>query len=159
MVSQLIDVLFSFLKKQRATKWFGCVVQDQPLSHNYLIVYSAQVSLFWMTGKMTRSFYSICIYTGYFVKHHRYLNSFNLFRTFHNRKIPAQWIASRRKKPRCVVCLSVVQILTRMGTPVSLWRCLFWVLLLETFQGLSWITILNKREKFSCCFWPIRLQK
>jgi hypothetical protein len=44
-----------------------------------------------MTGKMTTEVFIASAFTGYFVKaYHRHrLDSFNLFGTFYNRKIPA----------------------------------------------------------------------
>ncbi|NRT14033.1 DNA-3-methyladenine glycosylase I [Flavobacterium sp. 28A] len=60
-------------------------------------------------------------------------------------------------KPRCTWCLSSELYKNyhdqEWGTPVYDDATLFEFLLLETFQaGLSWITILNKRENFRAAF-------
>jgi uncharacterized integral membrane protein (TIGR00697 family) len=72
MVSQLIDVtIFHFLKKNGTTNDLaagtGSTVISQ-LFDSFIVLGIA----FWMTGKMTTKFYSICIYRLFCKAYHRH---------------------------------------------------------------------------------------
>jgi hypothetical protein len=142
---------FSFSKK-RATKWFGCVVQDQPSSHNYFDSFMYWIAFFWMTGKMTTEVFNT-IYRLFCKTYHRYRLNFDLFGTFHNGKIPPQWIQTKTKM---WLVFGLVQRLTKNSVYDDAHYSSF--LPRNLSSRLSWITILNKRKIF-VLLWPIRLQK